>query len=69
MNFQLSWMMGLGFGVMAALMAFVISFEAYRRQQFAPARIWRESLNTAAFAFAVFLVTAIALGYLLQRIT
>jgi hypothetical protein len=68
MSFQLSWLLGLSFGLLAALLAFVISFEAYRRQQFASARIWRESLTAAAFAFAVFLVASITLGYLLKKI-
>jgi hypothetical protein len=68
MNFELSLLVGLGFGVMAAMLAFVISYEAYRRQQFVSTRIWRESLTAAAFAFTVFLVASIFLGYLLRRI-
>lgn len=68
MSFQLSLALGLGFGLLAAMLAFVIFFEAYRRQQFDTARIWRESLMAAAYAFAVFLVASLALGYLLQKI-
>ncbi len=63
MSLKLSMALGLGFGVLAALLAFIISFEAYRRQQLPTALIWRESLSAAAFAFAVFLVASIALGY------
>jgi hypothetical protein len=54
MSFQLSLALGLGFGFLAAMMAFVIVFEAYRRQQFQAGRIWRESLIAATFAFAFF---------------
>ena len=68
MSFQISLALGLGFGLLAAMLAFVICFEAYRRQQFAPALIWRDSLTAAAFTIAVFLAASIALGYLLKGI-
>ena len=63
MSLELSMALGMGFGVLAALLAFVITVEACRRQQLPTALIWRESLTAAAFAFAVFLVASIALGY------
>lgn len=66
MSLKLSMVLGLGFGVLAALLAFVISFEAYRRQQLPTALIWRESLTAAVFAFAFFLVSSIVLGYVLR---
>jgi hypothetical protein len=66
MSFQLSLMMGLAFGVLAALLAFVITFEAYRRQQFLVGRIWLESLVMAGLAFAVFLFSTLVLGYVLR---
>jgi uncharacterized BrkB/YihY/UPF0761 family membrane protein len=68
LSFQFSLVLGLGFGILAAMVALVIFFEAYRRQQFDRGRIWRESLTAAVFAFAVFLVASIALGYLLKEI-
>lgn len=67
MSFKLSVALGLGFGAFAAMLAFVIFFETYRRQQFSAGRIWRESLTAAAFAFAVFFLSALALGYALGR--
>jgi hypothetical protein len=67
MSFQLSLVLGFGFGLFAAMLAFVIVYEAYRRQQFPARRIWRESLTAATFAFAVFLASSLALGYLLRR--
>ncbi|MDR3368868.1 hypothetical protein [Rhodoferax sp.] len=62
MSFQLSLMMGLAFGVLAALLAFVNIYEAYRRQQLPVARIWRESLRLALLAFAVFMASSVILG-------
>lgn len=66
MSLQLSAVLGLGFGVLAALLAFFITFDAYSRQNRASALIWRESLWAAAFAFAIFLLCSIALGYVLR---
>lgn len=66
MSLQLSAVLGMGSGVLAALLAFVITFEAHSRQQRASAFIWRESLWAAAFAFAIFLLSSIALGYVLR---
>lgn len=66
MSLQLSAALGIGFGVLAALLAFVITYEAYSRQHRAPAFIWREALLAAAFAFAIFSLLAIVLGYVLR---
>lgn len=66
MTLSLSLMLGLGFGILAALSAFVISFDGYRRQQLESATVWRESLRRAAFAFAVFFVSSVVLGYALR---
>lgn len=66
MTFQLSLVLGVDIGTLAAMLAFVIVYETYRRQQFAVWRVWRESLTAAAFAFAVFFITSIALGYALR---
>ncbi|HEY8904778.1 MAG TPA: hypothetical protein VIM63_01950 [Rhodoferax sp.] len=67
MRFQLSLMMGLAFGGLAAMFAFVITFGAYLRQQLPVGRIWRESLVMAGMAFVIFLVSTLALGYVLRR--
>lgn len=66
MSLQLSAALGMGFGTLVALLAFVITFDAYSRQQQASAFIWRESLWAAAFAFAIFLLSSIALRYVLR---
>ncbi len=66
MSLQLSVVLGMGFGTLAALLAFVITFDAYSRQKRASAFIWRESLLAAIFAFAIFLLSSIALGYVLR---
>lgn len=66
MSVKLSFLMDLVFGVLAALLAFVITFEAYRRQQMPVGRSWRESLVMAGMAFVVFLASTLALGYVLR---
>lgn len=66
MSLQLSAVLGMGFGTLAALLAFAITFDAYSRQKRASAFVWRESLLAAAFAFAIFLLSSIALGYVLR---
>lgn len=66
MTIELSLVLGLGFGALAAMAAFAIDFESYLRQQFPAARIWRESLLTAGFAFLVFFTLAMAVGYALR---
>jgi hypothetical protein len=66
MSLQLSLLMGLAFGGLAALLAFVISYEGYRRQQLSVGRIWRESLVMAGLAFVVFLASTLVIGYVLR---
>ena len=66
MSLQLSAVLGLGFGILAALLAFVITFDAYSRKRLAPGFVWRESLWAATFAFAIFFLASIALGYVLR---
>jgi TRAP-type C4-dicarboxylate transport system permease small subunit len=68
MTFQVSLFLGLVFGLLAAILAFVIVYEAGLRQQFSSSRIWHESVVAAAFAFTVFLLSTIALGYALRVI-
>ncbi|OQX14113.1 MAG: hypothetical protein BWK73_10195 [Thiothrix lacustris] len=65
-GFELSLVLGIGFGILAAVMAFVIVYEAYKRHRFSGYRLWRESLLAAAFAFIVFLALSIAAGYALR---
>ena len=66
MSLKLSAVLGLGFGILAALLAFVITFDAYSQKRLASASVWRESLWSAAFAFAIFFLSSIALGYVLR---
>ena len=62
MSFELSLMFGVVFGVLAGAMAFLITFDAYRKRRMERRRLWEESLKAAAFAFVVFLLVSVAAG-------
>ncbi len=59
---------GLVFGSLAALMAFIIFYREYDQHRLGKRRIWRESLIGAAVAFTVFVALALVGGYLLGRV-
>ena len=54
---------GLVFGVLAGMMAFLITYEEYSHHQFDRATLIRRSLETAVVAFVVILVLALAIGF------
>jgi len=58
---------GIIFGFFAGLMAFVISWREYEKHKFEVRRIFKESFQTAAFAFVVFLLLSILIGIILTR--
>ena len=58
---------GIVFGLLAAVMAFLIIFEEYRKHKLGRGRLWREALSGGALAFAVFVVIALVAGYWLFR--
>lgn len=54
--------LGVMFGGLAAVMAFLITFSEYRKHRLGQARVWREALLAAALAFAIFAAAPLALG-------
>ena len=63
--FYISIVIGLGCGIIASLMAFVITWNEYQRHQFERKHLLRISLQAAGTTFVVFLFSAILIGYLL----
>ncbi len=54
---------GLVFGVLAGMMAFLITYEEYSHHHFDRGRLVRASLEAAGYAFLVILVLALAAGF------
>ena len=54
---------GLVFGVLAGMMAFLITYEEYSHHHFDRGRLVRASLEAALFAFLVILALALAAGF------
>lgn len=61
-SFKLSLLLGVTFGSLAAVMAFLIVFDVYAKHQLSGPRLWKEGLAAGAFAFAVFLLLSLAAG-------
>jgi len=58
---------GIIFGSIAGLMAFIITWREYERHKFTGKRLFKESFQTAIFAFSVFLLLSILSGFILTR--
>ncbi len=54
---------GLVFGVLAGMMAFLITYEEYSHHHFDRGRLVRTSFEAALFAFLVILALALAAGF------
>jgi hypothetical protein len=65
-NLELSAVLGLVFGLLAAACAFVIAYGEYKRNWSFRGSASRMALRSAAVTFAFFFVSAIALGLVLQ---
>jgi len=55
---------GIFFGLIASVMAFLITYNEYQKHQFTKKRLWKASLESAFVTFIFFLVLSIVLGYL-----
>lgn len=66
MTLQLSLILGIAFGLLAGLMAFLITFDEYRKHQMAGWRLWKAALSAGAFAFGVFMLLSLVAGALLK---
>ena len=67
MTFAFLVIIGLVFGLFAALMAFLITYGEYSRHLMAKSRALKISLETASVVFAAFIVIAITAAFLLPR--
>jgi len=56
---------GIMFGSIAGLMAFIITWREYERHKFTDKRLFKESFQTAIFAFLIFLALSILTGFIL----
>ena len=59
--------LGFSFSSIASLAAFLISYEEYSRHYKDKRKALRLSLKTAVFAFMVFLILAIIIGFFIDR--
>ncbi|PIY82609.1 MAG: hypothetical protein COX96_04960 [Candidatus Omnitrophica bacterium CG_4_10_14_0_2_um_filter_44_9] len=62
-----SVVIGIVFGFVAALMAFVITWREFERHKFAGERLFKEAFQSGIFTFVVFLLLSILAGFLLIR--
>jgi hypothetical protein len=54
------------FALIAALMAFLITWHEYQKHQFKGRKLFIESFRAALFAFAIFVLISIIIVYLLS---
>jgi hypothetical protein len=64
---NLFFIIGGGFGALAGLMAFLITYEEYARHYIDKRSPWIMALQSALFTFVVFLVLVIAVELILSR--
>jgi H+/Cl- antiporter ClcA len=62
-----SIVIGIVFGFLAALMAFVITWHEYEKHKFTGKRIFKEAFQSAIFTFVVFLFLSLLIGSFLAR--
>ena len=65
MRFGLFIIIGLTFAPLAAAIAFLITYQEYRKHKFEGWKLWKPSLQAALFTFAIFFGLALLIGYLL----
>ena len=63
----LSIVIGIVFGFIAALMAFVITWHEYKKHKFTGKRLFKEAFQSAIFTFAVFLILSFIIGFILKH--
>jgi hypothetical protein len=67
-NLELSAVLGLVFGLLAAACAFVISYGEYKRNWSFHGSASKMALRSASVTFAFFFVAAMAIGLILQMV-
>lgn len=63
MMLAFSIIVGVAFGLLAAFAAFVITWEEYEKHKFKGKRLFLRALNTAIFAFIIFLLLSLLSGF------
>jgi maltodextrin utilization protein YvdJ len=63
MPLELSLLIGIFFGIVAALAAFLIIYSEFQRHRLARWRLWKEALSGALVAFVVFVVLSVIVGF------
>lgn len=58
---------GLIFGSLAALIAFLITYNEWQKHQFKGWALWREPLMRALFTFGFFFLLSLAIGFVLTN--
>ena len=62
-----SIIIGIVFGFLAALMAFVITWHEYEKHKFTGKRLFKEAFHTAIFTLCIFLLLSLLTGFFLAR--
>ena len=63
----LSFLIGLVFGFLAGLIAFLITYGEWQKHKFTGWQLWREALLSGSFTFVFFLASSIIIGYLVIK--
>ena len=63
----LSILVGVLFGFLGSLMAFVITYHEYQKHQFRGKRLFKEAFHSAIFTLIFFVALMAIVGYLLSH--
>lgn len=58
---------GVVFGFLAGLIAFLITYDEWQKHLFVGWELWREPLVRGLFTFVVFVVLSVVIGFLLTN--
>ena len=65
MTFLIPLFFGFFFGILAAIVAFLITYQEYQKHKFSKSRLIKMSLEAAFFTLIVFVVISLVVGYVL----
>ncbi len=68
MYLETSVLLGVVFGLVAALMAFLIVYDEYQKHMLGNRRLWKKSLIGGLAAFLFFFILSIVAGYWLSYV-
>jgi len=67
--FTILLVIGLVFGLLGSCIAYLITFNEYKRRDIRGKSASREATEVAIFAFVFFVVLSVALGYIFSRLS